>query len=104
MVLSNDDEAGTVTPFPLHPHANNKSNTTGEESSDDDDDADNEAWNSNKCITLLCILLCHALSTNCNHQHTYVAAIMNMKDQTEVQQEIMRIVQEQQQQQQQLHN
>ena len=78
---------------PDNHHCNsNSNNATGIEKCNDDD--------TDKC-NLLCILLCHALSPNCIHQHTHIAAIMNMKDRTNVQQEIMRIVQEQQQQQQQ---
>ena len=81
-------------------------NATGEEEGNDDDDDDEieittSSWNDDKCTNLLCILLCHALSPDCIHQRTYVAAIMSMTNRTDVQQEIMRIVQERQQRQQQ---
>ena len=98
-----DDVQSILNNANLLPSTRANNSSSGSNDDDDDDiETTTTTWNDDECKTnLLCVLLCHALSPNCEHQHTYVAAIMNMTNRTDVQQEIMRIVQERQQQQQQ---
>jgi hypothetical protein len=106
-IAASVSSSSSSVPPSLSPTITKAAPATGEMMSNNEDeiitssfnnDDDNEA---RKKIDLLCKLVCHAVSSKCIHQHTHVAAIMNMTDRTYVQEEIVRIVQEQQQQQQQ---
>ena len=60
-----------------------------------DDIDDDEDITTKECqYKILCALLCHALSDRCEKQHEYVGRIMAMGTRPDVQQEIMRIIQE----------
>ena len=61
---------------------------------DDNDEGITNDYGTKACqYKILCALLCHALSDRCEKQHEYVGRIMAM-GRPDVQQEIMRIIQE----------
>ena len=60
-----------------------------------DDKANGETFESRSIQHgLLCAMLCHAVSNDCEKQSDYVARIVGMTDRPDVQHEIMRIIQE----------